>query len=65
MSFLQAVVYDPPTGDFPPVIVIFKPDGEILAARAAASHEAAEDFLSHVEAEVEARRQAQRAGEIG
>jgi hypothetical protein len=64
MSYLQAVVYDPPSGDYPPVIIIFKPDGEILAACAASSHEEAENFLADVEAKVEATRHIERSPKI-
>jgi hypothetical protein len=55
MSYLQGVVYPPPTGDYPPVVIIFKSDGEILAARAAASMQAAETFLGQVMEEVQAQ----------
>ncbi|MFY9629314.1 MAG: hypothetical protein WAK03_14345 [Methylocystis sp.] len=55
MSYLQGVVYPPPSSDYPPVVIIFKSDGEILAARAAASMQAAESFLHQVLEEVKSQ----------
>ncbi len=55
MSYLEGVVYDPPSSGYPPRIVIFRADGEILTARAAASVEAAESVLAEVLAEVHAK----------
>jgi hypothetical protein len=55
MSYLEGVVYDPPSSGYPPLVVIFRADGEILTARAAASVEAAESFLAEVLAEVQAK----------
>jgi hypothetical protein len=55
MSYLEAVVYDPPPEEFPPIVVIFRPDGDILAARASPSREAAEAFLARVLEEAQAK----------
>jgi hypothetical protein len=55
MSYLEGVVYEPPSCEYPPVIIIFKPDGEVLTARSAASVEAAESLLERVMEEVQAR----------
>ena len=65
MSYLEGVVYDPPSSEYPPLIVIFKPDGEILTARPAASVEAAESFLAEVLAEVQAKLDSQLAKKDG
>lgn len=61
MSYIEGVVYDPPSSEYPPIIVIFREDGEILTARAAASVEAAESFLAEVLAEVQAKLDSQLA----
>lgn len=53
MSYLQGVVYDPPSPDLPPLIVVFKNDGAVLAARAAPSLEAADAILERVMQEVQ------------
>lgn len=63
MSYLEGVVYDPPSSEYPPLIVIFRADGEILTARAAASVEAAESILAEVLAEVQARLDSEAAKE--
>lgn len=55
MSYLEGVVYDPPSSEYPSLIVIFKAHGEILTARSAASVEAAESFLDEVLSEVQAK----------
>ncbi len=55
MSYLEGVVYDPPSSEYPPLIVIFRADGEILTARAAASVEEAEFFLARVMEEVQSK----------
>ncbi len=49
MSYIEGVVYDPPSSDYPPLIVIFKPNGEVLAVRATPTLEAGKDFLTRVE----------------
>lgn len=54
MSYIEGVVYDPPSGEYPPLVVIFKADGEVLAVRAAPSVEAGQDFLNKVEKGVRA-----------
>ena len=61
MSYLEGVVYDPPSSEYPPLVVIFRADGEILTARAATSVEAAESFLAEVLAEVQAKLDSQLA----
>jgi hypothetical protein len=48
MARLHGVVYDPPSSEFPPLVVVFSPDAEVLAARAAPSIEAAEAFLETI-----------------
>jgi hypothetical protein len=48
MSYIEGVVYESPSAEYPPVVVFFKPDGEILAAQAAEDLEAAEQLLSQV-----------------
>ncbi len=55
MSYLEGVVYDPPSSEYPPLVVIFRADGEVLTACAAASVEAAESFLEEVLEEVQAK----------
>jgi hypothetical protein len=54
MSYIKGVVYDPPSREYPPLIVIFKADGEVLAVRTAPSVEAGEEFLNKVEKGVRA-----------
>jgi hypothetical protein len=61
MSYLEGVVYDPPSSEYPPLVVIFRADGEILTARAAVSVEAAESFLAEVLEEVQAKLDSQLA----
>ena len=41
MSYLEGVVYDPPSSGYPPLIVIFRADGEILNRFAGASGKSA------------------------
>lgn len=55
MSYLDGVVYSPPSAEYPALIVIFKSDGDILAARAAPSVEEADAFLARVVEEVRAK----------
>ena len=55
MSQIEGVVYAPPTGDYPAVIVFFGPNGEILATHAAETEEAAEATLVRILKQVRAR----------
>jgi hypothetical protein len=53
MCYIEGVVYDPPSSEYPPVVVIFRQDGEILAAHAAATLEAAKDMLADIKEQVQ------------
>ena len=56
MARIGGVVYDPPAAGFPFLAVVFKPDGEVLVARAVSSRDAGEALLMTVLAEAEERR---------
>ena len=55
MSQIEGVVYAPPTSDYPAVIVFFGPAGDILAAHAAETEEAAQATLVRILKQVQAR----------
>jgi hypothetical protein len=42
---LRAAVYEPPQSDLPYVVVIFKPDNEVLSARAVMSLKEGENLI--------------------
>lgn len=46
MAHISGVVYDPPKNGFPYLAVIFKPDGEVLVARAVPSLQAGEQLIA-------------------
>ncbi|GAB2566880.1 hypothetical protein GCM10027066_07360 [Dyella jejuensis] len=48
MSYLSAVVYDPPKVGFPYLAVIFDTSGEVLSARAVPNPDAGEAFLAEI-----------------
>lgn len=48
MSYLSAVVYDPPKAGFPFLAVIFDTSGEVLGARAVPDPAAGEAFLAEI-----------------
>jgi hypothetical protein len=55
VSQIEGVVYAPPTSDYPAVIVFFGPKGDILAAHAAETEEAAQATLVRILKQVQAR----------
>ncbi|ARN82542.1 hypothetical protein [Methylocystis bryophila] len=55
MSQIEGVVYAPPANDYPAVIVFFGPDGDILAAHASETLEAAQTTLVSILKQVQAR----------
>lgn len=54
MAYLSGVVYDPPSAAFPYLAVIFRPEGEVLVARAVPSRESGETLIADVMAEFQA-----------
>jgi hypothetical protein len=56
MAGIIGAVYDPPRSGLPYLAVALAPDGEVLAARAAPSGEAAEAFLETIFSEFAAAR---------
>jgi hypothetical protein len=54
-AMLKGIVYEPPSEDFPPLVVVFAPDGDLLAVRSAPSVESAEAWISGIVAEVQSR----------
>lgn len=48
MTGIRGAVYDPPRAGLPFVAVVFRPDGEVLVARAVPSAEAGESLIAHV-----------------
>jgi hypothetical protein len=55
MSHLRGVVYDAPTGDYPTLAVVLRPDGDVLVARPVASRAEGEAMLAGVMAKVQAQ----------
>jgi hypothetical protein len=55
MSEIRGVVYNPPSPEFPPLIVIFKPDGQVLTAQAAVSATVAQEILEKVMSDAQAK----------
>jgi hypothetical protein len=50
-----ALFYEPPSSEFPPLIVIFGPDGEVLTSQAAISTAVAEEILQKVLSDAQAK----------
>lgn len=61
MSIIKGVVYDPPSDEFPSLAVVFAPDGVVLVALPASSAESADEFLSEIMADVQAKLSDKRA----
>ena len=55
MSQIEGVVYDPPTSDYPALVVFFRPNGDVLATYAAQSKDAAQSMLVRVLEEVQTK----------
>lgn len=64
MTNLRAVVYPPPSNEFPALAVVLDANSEVIAARASPTAEEAEKFLEWMVDEIEERfRKASRDSE--